>query len=68
MMSVPVKLAPALETGIPQTLFPTRIRVSPTSDQFAVKGDGQQFLVMESTETEVKPLTVILNWQALLKN
>jgi hypothetical protein len=68
MMSVAVKLAPSLETGIPQTLFPTQIRVSPTADQFAVKGDGQRFLLMESMQTETKPLTVILNWQALLKN
>ena len=71
MMSVAVKPGPSgssLETSIPQTLFQTRIRVSATADQFAVKGDGQRFLLLESTENEAKPLTVILNWQALLRN
>jgi Tol biopolymer transport system component len=67
MMSMPVKPGPALETGIPQTLFQTRIRVTATSDQFAVNGDGQRFLLIESIENEVKPLTVILNWLSLLR-
>ena len=49
-------------------LFQTKIRVTATSDQFAVTGDGQRFLLIQSTENETKPLSVILNWQALLRN
>ena len=68
LMSVPVKAEPSLETGIPQTLFQTRIAVTATADQFSVSGDGQRFLLLEPTASEAKPFTVILNWPALLRN
>jgi hypothetical protein len=48
MMSVPLKPGPAPEAGIPRVLFPTRVPVQPNLDQFAVTGDGQRFLVLES--------------------
>jgi Tol biopolymer transport system component len=67
MMSVPITPGPALETAIPQALFPTRVPVWQTRDQFAVTGDGQRLLLLESTEVESKPFVVLLNWPATLK-
>lgn len=67
VMSVPVKPGPPLETGIPQPLFPTRIPVNASWDQFAVTGDGQRFLLMESPDNEAAVFKVVLNWPALKK-
>ena len=67
LVSVPIKPGPALEAGIPKVLFPTRIPVQPTWDQFAVTGDGQRFLVLESIEGEAKPFTIVLNWPAAVR-
>jgi hypothetical protein len=49
------------KAGIPTVLFPTRIPVDPKWDQFAVAGNGQRFLLLESIETEAKPFTIVLN-------
>jgi Tol biopolymer transport system component len=68
MMSVPITPGPTVETGIPQALFATRVAVWQTRDQFAATGDGQRFLLLESTEVEAKPFVVLLNWPASLKN
>lgn len=67
MVSIPIKPGTALEAGIPTVLFPTRVPVTATSDQFAVAGNGQRFLVLESIEAEAKPFTVVLNWPAAVK-
>jgi len=64
LVSVPIKPGAALEAGIPKILFPTRVPVAPQWDQFAVTGDGQRFLVLESIEGEAKPFTIVLNWTA----
>ena len=68
MMFVPIKPGERLETGVPQVLFQTKVPVLPTRDQFAVTNDGQRFLLLESIETETKPLTVVINWPAAAKN
>jgi Tol biopolymer transport system component len=67
MMSVPIKPGSAPEPGVPAVLFPTRIPFSPTADQFAVTGDGQRFLLLESLESEAKPFSIVLNWPAGVK-
>ena len=58
------------ETGSPQPLFDTGIRASfvDRRNQYAVTRDGQRFLVNVSAEDENSaPITVVLNWQARLK-
>ncbi len=67
IVSVPIKPGPALEAGIPEVLFPTRVPVQAQWDQFAVTGDGQRFLVLESLESEAKPFTIVLNWPAIAR-
>jgi Tol biopolymer transport system component len=67
LMSVAVKPGPPLDTGIPQTLFPTRIAVSATADQYGVFDGGRKFLVIEPVETQAQPITVVLNWPTGVK-
>jgi Tol biopolymer transport system component len=67
MISVPIKPGFPPEAGMPRVLFPTRVAVSPGWDQFAVTGDGQRFLMLETIETEAKPFTIVLNWPAGIK-
>jgi eukaryotic-like serine/threonine-protein kinase len=66
LMTVPIKLAATLEAGAPKSLFPITL----TEDQhsFAVANDGQRFLIGTSAGGEkALPMTVVLNWQAVLK-
>jgi hypothetical protein len=67
IVSVPIKLGPSLGAGNPAILFSTRVPVHPNWDQFAVTGDGQRFLLLESTASEAKPFTIVLNWLASVK-
>ncbi|HUS05420.1 MAG TPA: protein kinase [Bryobacteraceae bacterium] len=58
--------AQGMEAGAPKMLFRTKIPVRPTSDQFAVTGDGRRFLLLEAADPDVKPWKVVLNWPATL--
>jgi len=66
MMAVPITAGATLSPGIPESLFQTGITVNPVLDQFAVTGDGQRFLLAVPLEF-APPITVVLNWTALLK-
>ncbi|MDA2927154.1 protein kinase [Acidobacteria bacterium AH-259-G07] len=66
LRAVAVKAGSSLETGIPQVLFETKVRVSPIWDQYCVTGDGQRFLINEPAEDVSSPITVVLNWTAEL--
>jgi eukaryotic-like serine/threonine-protein kinase len=54
----------ALEMGVPQRLF-----VGPANNGWDVTGDGKRFLVAapQGAQTALAPVTVMLNWPALLK-
>jgi eukaryotic-like serine/threonine-protein kinase len=67
LVSVPVNPGAALEAGMPKELFPTRVPVNPTWDQFAAAGDGQRFLLLESVESDPKPFTIVMNWLSAVK-
>jgi hypothetical protein len=57
----------ALEAGTPQPLFATRMNPTPGT-QFDVPRDGQRFIVSVPVEAEgASPLTLVLNWPALLQ-
>ena len=59
----------------PKQLFQTRVGIQPDDlnpgadvSQFGVSPDGQRFLVFNLSATaDTEPLTVVLNWPALLK-
>jgi hypothetical protein len=66
LMSVALKPGTgALEPSAPHALFPlivTDTNVSP----YDAAPDGKRFLVLETAEHGAQPLTVIVNWLALL--
>ncbi len=63
MMSVAIKTAKELQNGTPRMLFQT-----PTQPgEYCVTGDGKRFLFGEPVEEDSKPLTVVQNWTAGLK-
>ncbi len=67
LMSVPVKLGPgSLEPSAPHPLFPLLV-IDTDVSPYDVAPDGQRFLVLETQEHAAQPLTVIVNWPALLK-
>jgi Tol biopolymer transport system component len=50
MMSVDVKGASSIETGVPRALFQTPFRADPNRNQFDVTGDGRRFIFGEPWE------------------
>jgi Tol biopolymer transport system component len=67
MMVVEVEGGATLETSEPKELFSTPLRPAAVSDQYAVLDDGRRFLIAEPLIEPPKPITVILNWTAALK-
>ncbi len=64
-MSVRLKLAAgSIEPSVPQALFPLPV-LDPDLSPYEVSPDGQRFLVLENSE-HAAPLTVIVNWPALV--
>jgi Tol biopolymer transport system component len=63
IVAVPLTLGALPEVGTPQRLFDSRIDSTTgfTWHQYDVSPDGQRFLV-NTPETLVSPLTVIVNW------
>jgi len=66
LMSVAIVLGPRVEAGVPKPLFDLS---GATTDgwNYAVSADGQRILALRGTETAPTPITVTLNWTALLK-
>jgi Tol biopolymer transport system component len=64
MMAVDVRT----EAGVPRQLFETRRRsqTEPRLDVYGVTADGQRFLVLDRVKDAPAPITVILDWPALL--
>jgi hypothetical protein len=66
MMAVEVRSRVSLETSSPKMLFRTRMQGNPALGQYAVTGDGQRFLLLETagtgTESETEQFHITLNW------
>ena len=69
MMSVSVELDSAsLKLGVPRPLFQTRLEVDSFARQYDVSADGKRFVLAQPLEESASvPITVIVNWSALLK-
>ena len=67
-MAVPVTVrAGSLEAGAPHPLFELRANSTPGT-QYDVTADGQRFIVSVPVQAEgASPLTLVLNWPALLQ-
>ncbi|HEV2982858.1 MAG TPA: hypothetical protein VGX46_00645 [Vicinamibacterales bacterium] len=69
LVAVPTTSGPAFEAGKPQVLFEMNIRdlVTFYLKRYEVTPDGQRFVVEElMTGGSPSPLTVVVNWPALL--
>jgi hypothetical protein len=70
-MAVEVKsAAPGLQVGIPKVLFEARLATAILGrNPYEVSADGQHFLMIVPVEetTTGTPMTVVVNWQAALK-
>jgi eukaryotic-like serine/threonine-protein kinase len=67
LMAVTVKASTTFEADIPRPLFETTLDVTQFRQTYAVSADGNRFLLNASIDTGTPPLTVVLNWPALLK-
>jgi len=76
-MAVPIRLAPdthALEAGPPVPLFPTRLATGGAiatagflaRAQYALAPDGRFLMNVAADEAVTSPITLVLNWTALL--
>jgi serine/threonine protein kinase len=67
VMAVTVKAGATFEADTPRPLFETTLDVTQFRQTYAISADGQRFLLNAAIETDAPPLTVVLNWPALLK-
>jgi Tol biopolymer transport system component len=69
MMSVSFDSRPAsVKLGVPKPLFQTRAEFDVVPRQYDVSADGKRFLLAQPLEESASvPITVIVNWPALLK-
>jgi Tol biopolymer transport system component/predicted Ser/Thr protein kinase len=67
LMAVSLKITgDSLEPSAPRELFTLSLR-SPAGPTYQPSRDGQRFLVLTSPQVSPQPITVIINWPALLK-
>jgi hypothetical protein len=55
----------SLVPSVPHALFPLLVMDTDVSP-YEVARDGQRFLVLDTAQQGTQPLTVIVNWPALL--
>ena len=69
MMVVPTRMGAAFDAGRPAALFEMKVGdlMFPFAKRYDVTADGQRFVVQElMTRSGPTPLTVLVNWPALL--
>ena len=71
IMAVPVESGASFRAGVPQALFPARVRgfiVTGSRTEISVLRDGQKILVNALQEESIRaPITVVANWTSELK-
>jgi hypothetical protein len=65
-MAVDVKPGASFEAGVPKALFEVPGLIN--NGRFVASLDGERFLMPIQFQDEVQPLTVIVNWPAMLRN
>jgi eukaryotic-like serine/threonine-protein kinase len=66
LMAVTVKAGATFEVESPRPLFQTTLDPSAFRQAYAVSADGNRFLLNAQIESVPQPLTVVLNWPALM--
>ena len=65
LMTVPIARGARLNVGVPKALFD--LQAIPSDGwNYAVSADGQRILVARATDAAPTPITVVVNWPALL--
>jgi hypothetical protein len=65
LISVSLSRGARLSVGVPEALFD--LQAIPSDGwNYAVSADGQRILAARATETAPTPITVVVNWPALL--
>jgi eukaryotic-like serine/threonine-protein kinase len=67
LMAVAVMAGTTLEVDSPRPLFQTTLDPAAFRQMYAVSADGNRFLLNAQLETVAQPLTVVLNWPALIR-
>jgi Tol biopolymer transport system component len=67
LVSVAVRISPAFEAESPHVMFPTGLSLDAQRQNYSVSSDGQRFLLNAPVEAGALPLTVLVNWHALLR-
>jgi hypothetical protein len=67
LMAVQVGNSRPLHMGVPKVLFKTHVRTNPFIDQYGVSADGRRFLMSELIPEQPSPITVIVDWPALVR-
>jgi hypothetical protein len=68
LMAVSLKLGTeTVEPSAPRELFQLPLRSASGGSTYEPSSDGQRILVLTSPERAQEPLTVLVNWPALLK-
>jgi len=68
MMAVDVSAGAGFRPGVPKVLFPIRMRGPGGAYHWDVSADGRRFLVsVVAGERMESPITIVTNWQSLLK-
>jgi eukaryotic-like serine/threonine-protein kinase len=66
LTAVTIRPGTTFEAERPHSLFQTALTLSAFRQEYSVSADGQRFLLNAPLETTESPMTVVLNWPALL--
>ena len=65
LMAVEIRSGADFQAGVPQALFPIRVRPGTPRNKYAPSRDGQRFIVAAPLGRDaMSPTTVVLNWPA----
>ncbi|HEY1249539.1 MAG TPA: protein kinase [Thermoanaerobaculia bacterium] len=65
LMAVEIRGGADFQAGVPQALFPIRIRPGNPRNKYAPSSDGQRFIVAAPLGRDaMSPTTIVLNWPA----
>jgi Tol biopolymer transport system component len=67
LMAATVKTGQIFESEAPHALFGTTLEYGALRQTYSVSADGQRFLLNTPADTVSSPMTIVLNWTALLK-
>ncbi|HEY4229329.1 MAG TPA: protein kinase [Thermoanaerobaculia bacterium] len=65
LMAVEIRGGADFQAGVPQALFPIRVRVGAPRNKYAPTLDGQRFMIAAPLGRDaMSPTTIVLNWAA----